>query len=105
MKKKIGLYGGTFDPIHLGHINLAFELMEKKSLDEVWFIPARISPHKMHLHPTSFAHRVKMLDLALEGIPQFKINEIENQLPLPSYTINTIKAILNEEKNREQEYL
>ena len=79
--KKIGLYGGTFDPIHFGHINLAIELMEKRKLDEVWFIPTQVNPYKTHLKTTSFEHRVKMLDLALGMIPQFKVNEIEKHLP------------------------
>ena len=104
--KKIGLYGGTFDPIHLGHMNLASELMKKKGLDEVWFIPAKINPHKSHLHVTSFEHRVRMLQLALQEIPQFKINQIEKDLPSPSYTIHTLQAIFDEakKKNYEHEY-
>ena len=49
--KKIGLYGGSFDPIHFGHLNLSLELKERHSLDEVWFCPAKISPFKIHLAP------------------------------------------------------
>ncbi len=95
--KKIGIYGGTFDPIHFGHLNLAFELMEKGGLDEVWFIPAQISPHKVHAEPLPIVHRLAMLQLALRDIPQFLIKDIEGQRPPPSYTIHTLQAFIAEE--------
>jgi nicotinate-nucleotide adenylyltransferase len=94
--KKIGIYGGSFDPLHNGHLNLAFEIMEKGGLDEVWFIPAQINPHKTHCPPTFWMHRYHMLEQALESIPQFKVKNIEGTLPPPSYTIHTIKALLAE---------
>lgn len=92
-QKKIGLFGGTFDPIHYGHLNLAFELMEKKKLDEVWFIPAFLNPLKQHHSITSFEHRSKMVSMAIQGIPQFSLKEIEKELPSPSYTLQTLKAL------------
>lgn len=95
-KHRIGIYGGTFDPIHFGHLNLAFELMEKQSLNEVWFVPAQINPHKMESSPVSADHRLAMLQLALEGIPQFHINQIECKRPAPSYTVETLRCILQE---------
>lgn len=95
--KKIGLYGGTFDPIHFGHLNLAFEIMEKASLDEVWFIPAQVNPHKLETTPVLVEHRLMMLKLALEDIPQFKIIEIEIARPPPSYTIDTLRTLIAEE--------
>lgn len=105
MGKKIGLLGGTFDPIHLGHLNLAMEIMEKKGLDEVWFIPAHINPHKLESPPTSAPdHRLEMLKLALQDIPSFKVVDIEHQLPSPSYTVNTVKHILKENSS-DQFYL
>lgn len=95
--KKIGIYGGSFDPIHHGHLNLAFEIMEKGGLDEVWFIPAQLSPHKTHCPPTDWMHRYRMLELALEDIPFFNVKNIEGKRPPPSYTIHTIQALLANE--------
>jgi len=102
-KQKIGIYGGTFDPIHFGHLNLVFELMEKHGLDEVWFVLAQINPHKVGTSPVSTEHRLAMLQLALEGIPQFHISEVECRRPAPSYTVETLRHFLQEpgaEKNQ-----
>jgi nicotinate-nucleotide adenylyltransferase len=96
--KKVGLLGGSFDPVHFGHLNLAFELMEKRGLDEVWFIPTQISPHKLHLLPVDLSHRLAMLHLAIEGIESFKVHDIEAKLPPPSYTIYTLQALMQQEK-------
>lgn len=98
MIKKVGLLGGSFDPIHWGHFNLAFELMEKKGLDEVWFIPAQLNPLKVHMLPTSFDHRLNMVKLAIQGIPCFKVKDLEIQRPPPSYTIDTLKSLIEQEK-------
>ncbi len=87
---KIGIYGGTFDPIHLGHINLALEILEKCGLDEVWFCPAQMSPHKVNTLPAETEHRLKMLELSLDELPSFKILDIEINRPPPSYTIETL---------------
>jgi len=94
MKKKIGIYGGTFDPIHFGHINLALELIEKKKVDEVWFCPVWINPHKTHDQPTSFEHRKNMLQLALKDVPLCSIIYTEEKRNGPSYTLETINDIL-----------
>lgn len=107
-RKKIGLFGGTFDPIHFGHLNLAFELMEKRSLDEVWFIPARANPLKMDNYPQVIENRLAMVQLAIEGIPQFHLKDLEKDRPSPSYTIDTIKIFVEEEStspNPHQFYL
>jgi nicotinate-nucleotide adenylyltransferase len=91
---KIGLLGGTFDPIHFGHINLAFELMEKWGLDKIWFIPARHSPLKPHCKPAAEHHRLMMLRHAIQGIPQFEIQTCELERTPPSYTVDTIRQLL-----------
>lgn len=97
-KKLIGLYGGTFDPIHLGHLNLALEIKEKKQLDEIWFCPAKINPHKHENHPPlSAEHRLKILQLALKGIPGFAILDVELKRRGPSYTIETLRYLLENE--------
>src|SRR5436853_4449646 len=95
--KRIGLFGGTFDPIHFGHLNLAFELMEKRGLDQVWFIPTQINPFKMEVPPTSMEHRLTMVQLAIRDIPQFHLKDLEKKRPPPSYTIHTLQAFIAEE--------
>ncbi|MCE2983769.1 MAG: nicotinate-nucleotide adenylyltransferase [Parachlamydia sp.] len=93
--KKIGLLGGSFDPIHFGHINLAIELKEKAHLDEVWFIPARLNPQKERQH-ASHQERIEMVRLAIKDIPYFKCLDIEAKRPPPSYTIDTLRFLIKE---------
>lgn len=102
-KLNIGLLGGTFDPIHFGHLNLAFELMEKKHLDQVWFIPAQINPFKMDVPPTSIEHRLKMTRLAIKDIPQFHLKDLEKERPPPSYTIHTLQTFIALEASKPQQ--
>jgi nicotinate-nucleotide adenylyltransferase len=97
MVKKIGIFGGSFDPIHIGHLNLAFELMEKKHLNEVWFIPAQINPHKREAVPLSIEHRLHMVQLAIQGIPQFSLKDLESKRSPPSYTIDTLRIFIEED--------
>ncbi|MCH9627438.1 MAG: Nicotinate-nucleotide adenylyltransferase [Chlamydiales bacterium] len=92
--KKIGLFGGTFNPVHFGHLNLAFELMEKGGLDEVWWIPASRSPLRQMGESPTPEQRLKMVALAVEEIPQFKVLDLEIRRPSPSYTIETVDAIV-----------
>lgn len=95
--KKIGLLGGTFDPIHFGHLNLAFELMEKRGLDQVWFIPTQLNPLKIQSPPTSIDHRLAMTRLAIRKIPQFHLKDIEKKRSSPSYTIDTLRIFIAKE--------
>lgn len=99
IEKKIGLFGGTFDPVHNGHLNLAFELAEKKELDEVRFIPALLNPLKQDNSPASFEHRAEMIRATIEGIPQFVLSEYEKNASFPCYTVNMIRTLLKEEKS------
>jgi nicotinate-nucleotide adenylyltransferase len=94
MTKRIGIFGGTFNPVHFGHINLALELKEKKDLTEVWFIPSLLSPLRMHETLLEAHHRANMLTLALAEIPGFELCDLELRRPPPSYTIDTVKEIL-----------
>jgi nicotinate-nucleotide adenylyltransferase len=96
MKKK-GFFGGTFDPIHFGHLNLALQLQERCGLDEVYFCPARSSPLKTEQPPTAAAHhRREMVELAIAPIPSFKLLTLELDREGPSYTIDTIRALSRE---------
>ena len=91
--KKIGLLGGTFDPVHNGHLNLAEQAQRFFNLEKVVFIPAYRSPHKLALEPVSCEHRLSMLTLALEGLPRFSIDKVEINKNLVSYTIATLKEL------------
>ena len=97
MKKTVGLFGGSFDPIHLGHINLAVQLMEIHRLDQVIWMPAHCSPFKTATPPhASPKDRLAMLAAALEGIPQFRISTLEIDRHGPSYTIDSVRALCSE---------
>jgi len=91
--RRVGLLGGTFDPVHYGHLQLAESAMEEYRLDKVIFIPAAQPPHKNCASVTSFQHRLAMLTLAVQGLKGFECNSIEGKLPKPSYTIDTLQAL------------
>jgi nicotinate-nucleotide adenylyltransferase len=94
MKKTVGFFGGSFDPLHFGHIHLAIQLSEIHHLDEVLFCPAFCSPFKTASPPkASPEHRLQMLRLGLEDIPQFKITSLEIEQKGPSYTIDTLRHL------------
>jgi nicotinate-nucleotide adenylyltransferase len=93
MRMKVGIFGGTFDPVHFGHLLLAEQAREAASLHEIWFIPAGEPPHKQGKPLTPAAERKKMVELAVEGHPQFKVNPIELLRSGPSYTVDTIMEL------------
>ena len=87
-KKKILLYGGTFNPIHNGHLWMAQEAVERLSFNEVIFIPSAAPPHKEDV--LSFPHRLKMIQLATEGVDFFSVSDVESKRDGPSYTYDTV---------------
>lgn len=89
---RIGLLGGTFDPVHLGHLILAEQSRDQGRLDEVWFVPSAHPPHKRE-QPTRFEQRCDMLELATAGHPHFRIERIEKELPPPNYTVQTVAQL------------
>ena len=89
----IGLYGGSFDPIHNGHLNVAIGMMEAHNLDEIWFCPAMLNPLKQQKLSTTPENRLEMLKLAIEGFPGFQAIDIELKRPGPSYTIDTLDSL------------
>jgi nicotinate-nucleotide adenylyltransferase len=91
--KKIGIYGGTFDPIHHGHLILARQALETLGLDKVIFVPAHISPQKQHAPIASAEMRFSMLQAAIAGELHFSADDCELRRPPPSYTIDTIKQV------------
>jgi nicotinate-nucleotide adenylyltransferase len=90
---RVGIFGGTFDPVHTGHLILAEQGREQGRLDEVWFVPAPHPPQKDVSTVSRFEQRVEMLALALAGNPAFRIDEIEKERSGPSYTVDTIAEL------------
>ncbi len=96
-QERIGLFGGTFDPIHLGHLILAYDALELLGLDRVIFLPATISPHKLSMPPlASPEDRLAMLQLATKGESKFSIDARELRREGPSYAIETVRALEKE---------
>lgn len=91
--KKIGILGGTFDPIHLGHLILAEEAKELCNLDEVWFMPAKTPPHKLGKKISEFSRRKSMIELAIQGHSGLCCSDFENTLEGNSYTFNTLEKL------------
>jgi nicotinate-nucleotide adenylyltransferase len=90
---RIGVFGGTFDPVHLGHLILAEQAREQARLDAVWFVPAPRPPHKDESKLTRFEQRVEMLALAIAGNSAFRVDELENERPGPTYTVDTLAEL------------
>lgn len=88
--KRIALYGGTFDPVHAGHIAVARELTKLLALDEVLFIPAHVAPHKRQRAVTPAFQRYAMLALATQSEPRLRISTIELDEPTKPYTVETL---------------
>ena len=101
---RIAIYGGTFDPIHHGHLILAREALEQLQLETVLFVPASVSPHK-DSPMASPELRLSMLQAALEGEAGFTIDNCELHRPPPSYAIDTVEEIRKREKVAELIYL
>ncbi len=95
-KSKLGVFGGSFDPVHNGHLAIALAALEQVGLDRVVFVPARRSPLKEELPVASAADRLAMLQLAVAGEPRFYVSRIELDRPAPSYAVETLEALANE---------
>ena len=88
---RIGLFGGTFNPVHFGHLRAALEVKAGFDLDEVILIPAALPPHKLPGEVADAADRLQMLNLALEDTPGLKLSNVELMRTGPSYTIDTVQ--------------
>jgi len=95
MTKPIGVYGGTFDPVHFGHLRVAYELYQDLGLAEVRMIPARVPPHR-EAPETPAADRADLLEAALVGQTALRIDRRELDRPGPSYTIDTLTSLRTE---------
>jgi nicotinate-nucleotide adenylyltransferase len=100
-QQRIGVFGGTFDPVHLGHLLMAEQAREQAHLDQVWFIPAASPPHKQGQQLTPFAQRVEMLQLAIAGNLCFRVNELEKDRVGPSYTADTLDELHRQNPDKE----
>lgn len=99
---KVGLYFGTFNPIHVGHLTIANHLAEHSDLDQVWFVVTPHSPFKKKSSLLDDHQRLEMVYLATKDYPKLTQSDIEFKLPQPNYTINTLTYL--EEKHPEHEF-
>lgn len=94
--KKVGIMGGTFNPIHVGHLMLAENAYAFCGLDEIWFMPSADPPHKTNQNVLEYHHRSQMTELAIEFVPYFKLSNFETLRKEYSYTAETLR-LLHEE--------
>jgi nicotinate-nucleotide adenylyltransferase len=102
---RLGLFGGTFDPVHYGHLLLAESCREACGLDAVWFIPAAQPPHKQQQPLTPARQRIEMLELATGGNEAFLVSPVEVERGGVSYTVATLAALRAEQPQRELAFL
>jgi nicotinate-nucleotide adenylyltransferase len=92
-RSRIALYGGTFDPVHNGHMSVARALLKLFQLDEIVFIPAHVAPHKRDQSVSPGLHRYAMLALATQGVPQMRVSTFELESPERPYTVETLSRM------------
>jgi nicotinate-nucleotide adenylyltransferase len=90
-RRKIALFGGTFDPIHIGHTTVAADAARRIGAEKIIFIPAKLSPLKGFLPRADDNHRLKMISLAIAGEKNFRVSDYELKRPAPSYTLATVQ--------------
>ena len=103
--KKLGIFGGTFDPIHHAHLILAREALEALNLEKVIFVPAAASPHKLEQKLAAPDVRLEMVRAAIAGEPGFEFDPMELQRPAPSYAVDTVEALRQREPDAQLFYL
>ncbi|WP_448576606.1 nicotinate-nucleotide adenylyltransferase [Thermomicrobium sp.] len=102
---RLGIFGGTFDPIHHGHLIVAEVLREELQLSRVLFLPAGQPPHKIGRPITPIPHRLAMLQLALQGNPHFAISYVDVRRPGPCYTVDSLTVLRHEYPDAELVFL
>jgi nicotinate-nucleotide adenylyltransferase len=102
---RIGLFGGTFDPIHFGHLRAALEVKEGFGLGRVVLIPAAIPPHKTRERVAPASDRLHMIGLAIEGEPGLTVSDVETRRAGPSYTIDTVRHFHRESSAADEIFL
>jgi nicotinate-nucleotide adenylyltransferase len=96
MGRRIGILGGTFDPIHIGHLIVAQDVAEKCRLDQVLFVPSAVPPHKRDPDIVSAELRAQMVGLAISSDPRFALSRVEIDRKGVSYTVDTLRQLLDE---------
>lgn len=94
--QRIGIFGGAFDPVHLGHVRVAESFWGSNLIDRLLILPTPVSPHKETENQSSFKHRFEMLKLAFKSYDSVIISDLEAHLPKPSYTLQTIEHLQDE---------
>ncbi|HYP39503.1 MAG TPA: nicotinate-nucleotide adenylyltransferase [Chloroflexia bacterium] len=94
--RRIGIMGGSFDPIHIAHLIMAESVLEALSLDLVLFVPSGSQPLKRDKYVSPIEHRVAMVELAIAGNPHFALSRVDVDRPGPSYTVDTVPALRQE---------
>jgi nicotinate-nucleotide adenylyltransferase len=102
---RLGLFGGSFDPVHYGHLMLAECCREQCRLDAVWFLPAAIPPHKQDREPTPAEKRIEMLELAIAGHEAFSVCRYEADRGGVNFTVDTLAQFRQEDPARELFFL
>ncbi|MCU4156027.1 nicotinate-nucleotide adenylyltransferase [Carboxylicivirga sp. A043] len=97
--KSVGLFFGSFNPIHIGHLALANYMLAFEDLDEIWFVVSPQNPFKKADDLLSAEHRIEMVRLAIQHQKSYRVEAIELSLPVPSYTIDTLKALEGKHPN------
>lgn len=101
--KKVILFGGSFDPVHDGHINMATQALAQRNADELWFIPTQVSPFKSK--SSAFHHRFEMLEMRCQENEKFKVLDLEGKEAGPSYTIHTVEILREKHPHLAFEFL
>ena len=91
--RQVGIYGGSFNPIHYGHLRSAIEVREEMGLDEIWMIPSHKPPHKASSEMAASSDRLAMLELAIDGVEGLRAEPIELERSDPSYSIETLRLL------------
>lgn len=92
-KQNVGLFGGSFDPVHNGHLSVAHSFLESAYISELWILLTPEPPHKVKKPTSEYSLRMEMLRAAFGSMDGVKISDVENKLPRPSYTIQTVKYL------------
>jgi len=101
LKTRIGIFGGTFNPVHTGHLITAQDALEIFDLSKILFVPCNLPPHKDGRHLVSAAHRAAMLEMAIEDNPAFELCDIEIRQGGTNYSVDTVRQIRNTHRDHE----
>lgn len=101
MAIKTGLYFGSFNPIHIGHLAIANYMLEFSDLEEIWFVVSPASPFKTAQRMLPERERYNLIEIALSGAPGYRVSDVEFTMPKPSYTIDTLARLSDRHPNRE----